>query len=434
MKSIITSLLFLSKSAFSSGGTWDYDHMSEWYHDYSMCAAQDESPINIETDNVIYDSHVCGSTFNWTIDWSVHSWKLNNNGHTIVLTPIEETTIDPDGDLDDTVIAEDGTAYSTLTLNENAIAKLPNYFLPEGSPHEEFCFHSMHFHWGLENDEGSEHTLDAVMYPMEVHFVHYSCQHAGLGTTLGQYPTHEDVLEKRENGEDTHELAVVGIFFELTDYDNPLFDAVLPDDTLENIQYPPDVTGTSSEEIIKNVYLQDIIPEEVFTDGYYAYEGSLTTPPCTDIVRWHVMNAKSYIGKAQIARFRELMFTANKTMAPNYREVQNNINDVYACFEEYVAPDIETQAEKTTRVIIWVYTVLILGCMFAMGFICIRRSKKEAKLLSQEDPKQKRDRLASRSSFGNNHDLSRQSSHGLGSRRQSSHGGSVHGSTAGGHH
>mmetsp|Transcript_73008 Transcript_73008/g.65686 ORF Transcript_73008/g.65686 Transcript_73008/m.65686 type:complete len:433 (-) Transcript_73008:142-1440(-) len=421
MKSVITSLLFLSKSAFSSGGTWDYDHMSEWYHDYSMCAAQDESPINIETDNVIYDSHVCGSTFNWTIDWSVHSWKLNNNGHTIVLTPIEETTIDPDGDLDDTVIAEDGTAYSTLTLNENAIAKLPNYFLPEGSPHEEFCFHSMHFHWGLENDEGSEHTLDAVMYPMEVHFVHYSCQHAGLGTTLGQYPTHEDVLEKRENGEDTHELAVVGIFFELTDYDNPLFDAVLPDDTLENIQYPPDVTGTSSEEIIKNVYLQDIIPEEVFTDGYYAYEGSLTTPPCTDIVRWHVMNAKSYIGKAQIARFRELMFTANKTMAPNYREVQNNVNPVYACFEEYVEPDVITQAERTEHAIMWVYAVFILGLMIGMGVFCVRRSKREAAavLTREESNKQKRERLASRSSIGGLHDMSRQSSHG--SRRSSLH-------------
>lgn len=428
MKSII-SLLLLSKQAFSSGGGWDYDHMADWHHDYSMCAANDQSPINILTDEVVYDSSVCGSTFNWTIDWSIHSFKIVNNGHTMVLHPVEKTTIDPDGDLDATVIAEDGTAYSTLTLNENSIARLPNYFQPENSPHSEFCLDSMHFHWGLVNDEGSEHLVDDVQFPMEVHFVHYSCEHASLGTTLGQYPTEDEVAAGHANGDDVHELAVVGIFFELTDYDNPLFDAILSEETLEHLQYPSDVTGESAQEIVTGVYLQDIIPEEVFTDGYFSYEGSLTTPPCTDIVRWHVMNAKSYIGKAQIARFRELMFTSNKTMAPNYRDVLENVNDVYACFEEYIAPDIETQAEKTTRVVIWIYAVLLVICMCGFGAICIRRSKKDAQLLSEEDPMQKkRERLQSKSSIGNAHDFSRQSSHG-GSRN-----GSQHGSTAGGHH
>ena len=173
MKSIIASLLLLSKSSFGSG-EWDYDHMSEWFHDFSMCAAQDESPINIETDNVIYDSHICTSTFNWTIDWTVHTFKINNNGHSIVLKPVEKTTVDPDGDIQETVIAEDGTVYMTRTLNENTMARLPNYFLPEDSPHTEFCLDSFHFHWGLNNAEGSEHLVDDVQYPMEVHFVHYS--------------------------------------------------------------------------------------------------------------------------------------------------------------------------------------------------------------------------------------------------------------------
>ena len=139
------------------------------------------------------------------------------------------------------------------------------------------------------------------------------------------------------------------------------------------------------------------------------------------------MNAKSYIGKAQIARFRELMYTANVTMAPNYREVQNNINDVYACFEEEIEPDIVTAAEKTENAIMWVYAVFIVGVMFAFGFICVRRSKKEAQLLeATEDTTAKRERLASRSSFGNGRDFSRQSSHG-----SQVHRGSV---TGGGHH
>lgn len=238
---------------------------------------------------------------------------------------------------------------------------------------------------------------------------------------MGQFPTYELIVDGLAAGDDVHQLAVVGIFFELTDYDNPLFDAILGEEDLDELQYPPEVTGQPSEKIVNGVYLQDIIPEEVFSDGYFAYQGSLTTPPCTDIVRWHVMNAKSYIGKAQIARFRELMFTSNITMAPNYREVQNNINPVYACFEEYVEPDVITQAERTEHAIMWVYAVFILGLMIGMGVFCVRRSKREAAavLTREESNKQKRERLASRSSIGGLHDMSRQSSHG--SRRSSLH-------------
>eukprot|EP00486_Rosalina_sp_Unknown_P002102 CAMPEP_0201567356 /NCGR_PEP_ID=MMETSP0190_2-20130828/7846_1 /ASSEMBLY_ACC=CAM_ASM_000263 /TAXON_ID=37353 /ORGANISM="Rosalina sp." /LENGTH=274 /DNA_ID=CAMNT_0047987261 /DNA_START=156 /DNA_END=976 /DNA_ORIENTATION=+ len=274
MKSIIALLLSVSfKSTFGSG--WDYDHMATWGEHYPMCYAQDESPIDIKTDNVVYGH--CDSTFNWTIDWTVHNFKINNNGHTVNLLPVEKLNFEDDGDLDGVYIDEEGESWLPLTLNENAIARLPNYHLPDGSPHTEFCLHGIHFHWGMENDEGSEHTMDGVQYPMEVHFVHYSCEHASVGTTLGQFPTYELIVDGLAAGDDVHQLAVVGIFFELTDYDNPLFDAILGEEDLDELQYPPEVTGQPSEKIVNGVYLQDIIPEEVFSDGYFAYQGSLTT-------------------------------------------------------------------------------------------------------------------------------------------------------------
>jgi len=39
---------------------------------------------------------------------------------------------------------------------------------------------------------------------------------------------------------------------------------------------------------------------------YYAYEGSLTTPPCSEGVHWHVMKEPVQISKTQLSAFRKL--------------------------------------------------------------------------------------------------------------------------------
>jgi len=40
--------------------------------------------------------------------------------------------------------------------------------------------------------------------------------------------------------------------------------------------------------------------------GYYAFLGSLTTPPCSEGVRWQVLKTESEISKGQLAAFRKL--------------------------------------------------------------------------------------------------------------------------------
>lgn len=60
-------------------------------------------------------------------------------------------------------------------------------------------------------------------------------------------------------------------------------------------------------------------------------------------VRWYVMNAHGYIGKSQIERFRALMRTSNDTVAPNYRDIQSNANNVYACIEDSQRTDITNE-------------------------------------------------------------------------------------------
>ncbi|MGH9360488.1 MAG: carbonic anhydrase family protein, partial [Thermoanaerobaculia bacterium] len=38
--------------------------------------------------------------------------------------------------------------------------------------------------------------------------------------------------------------------------------------------------------------------------GYYRYDGSLTTPPCTEGVRWHVLRGEITVSPAQVAAYR----------------------------------------------------------------------------------------------------------------------------------
>ncbi len=56
----------------------------------------------------------------------------------------------------------------------------------------------------------------------------------------------------------------------------------------------------------------DVMPA---SKGYYAFKGSLTTPPCSEGVRWHVLKEPVEISPAQVATFR-------KVYAMNARPVQ----------------------------------------------------------------------------------------------------------------
>ena len=37
-----------------------------------------------------------------------------------------------------------------------------------------YIFSELHFHWGSDSSQGSEHRLDGLSFPLEGHFVHYS--------------------------------------------------------------------------------------------------------------------------------------------------------------------------------------------------------------------------------------------------------------------
>jgi carbonic anhydrase len=103
----------------------------------------------------------------------------------------------------------------------------------------------------------SEHRLDGRSYPAEIQLVHES-----------------------EQGE----LAVVGVFVEPSALPSPLIDEVIesaPGDAGEEFEIADALSPLD--------LLLDFDPPRGVIDRYYTYPGSLTTPGCTEGVRWIVL-------------------------------------------------------------------------------------------------------------------------------------------------
>jgi len=125
---------------------------------------------------------------------------------------------------------------------------------------QNFKLAQFHFH------TPSEHYLDGSPYPMEVHFVHKS---------------------------DSGQLAVVGAMMKIGAA-NPV---------IENIwKNAPTQKGSKSVEAVQ-VNAADLLPQ---SKDYYAYEGSLTTPPCSEGVLWHVLKSPIEISQQQLQIFQAL--------------------------------------------------------------------------------------------------------------------------------
>merc|ERR1711933_630300 len=337
----------------------------------------DQSPIDINTFTATKDSNVCSSEFDWTVDYTHTTFKVGNNGHSLYFKPMKETINSLLSEAED----ETGQKYQALSSSAHTIARFPNYFQPEDSEHDSFCLDSAHFHWGIADDTGSEHTVNGYQWPLELHFVHYSCAKASLGSTLENFQTELDVLDRTIKGEDTHQLGVVGIMFDVVEEDNAAFTSLFS--AFDKVRYPP--TSDDASTVIKDLDLSGLIPSDIGSRGYYAYEGSLTTPPCTNIVRWHVMNARQTIGVNQIAQFRALMMDgSNKTLAPNYREIMPTFNEVYACGDWGTEESTtEKEEEKTGLSAGWIVAIVAL-ILAAVSLLCFIMKSFKVQALEQE--------------------------------------------------
>ncbi len=123
----------------------------------------------------------------------------------------------------------------------------------------------------------SEHTVDGKHFPMEMHMVH-----------------------KAPDGK----LAVVGVFIE-EGQPNAAFDPVW-----SNL---PKQKGVETHLSGVKVDVDALLPRARTT---YRYDGSLTTPPCSEGVKWFVMTTPIQLSATQIGQFTAIIKGNNRPVQP----------------------------------------------------------------------------------------------------------------------
>ena len=196
-----------------------------------------QSPINILSSQTVQGNH--NVTFNFTGEID----QIENLGHTVQL---------------------DFSEGNTITVDEKT-----------------FAFKQLHFHIP------SEHLIDGMTYPMEMHFVNTRVDEAEDGNT---------------------EFLVIAALFKMGN-ENRFIGHFID-------QIPEEKGSTDPINInLENTKEAFAIDLDKVINSYYSYKGSLTTPPYTERVTWCVLKQIFEASPAQILKL-------NGIIGDNARHIQ----------------------------------------------------------------------------------------------------------------
>lgn len=209
---------------------WSYSSINDplnWGNCYPECSGTAQSPIDIQATATNSNLEPI------TMFYQDSTIELENNGHTI----------------------EQHYNTGSSILIDNVTYQLKQF----------------HFH------TPSEHTINGIQYPMEIHLVH-------------------------QNSE-TSKLAVIGILFKEGET-NSFLD-----------QFFNDLPQTKGESFSSKtlINIKDMFPSD---SQYYTYSGSLTTPPCSEIATWFVYQTAIEASSSQITSIHNIMGDNNRPVQP----------------------------------------------------------------------------------------------------------------------
>uniref|UniRef100_A0A8C7PDI4 Carbonic anhydrase n=1 Tax=Oncorhynchus mykiss TaxID=8022 RepID=A0A8C7PDI4_ONCMY len=241
-------------------------YQAAWSSEFSHCSGKSQSPIDIDTRRALYDRSLPPITLEDYDLTDSSALTLLNNGHTLQLV-------------------------------------LPNTMRITSGFDNEFRAAQLHFHWGTKEVPGSEHTIDNVHFPAEIHIVHYNSKYANLSEAAS-----------KSDG-----LAVLGGFIGEKQNDSLRTHMV---HTIDELFY----TFPESNTEIPAFNVRHLLPNKL--ERFYRYNGSLTTPPCFQTVNWTMFNDTITVSRRQVSndtitvsRRRQV---SNDTITVSRRQVSND--------------------------------------------------------------------------------------------------------------
>lgn len=267
---------YIPPGGSSQRQTWKYADVANWPTLFSeFCGGSSQSPINLERLKTT-----------WNIFWPLKftnyeviptKQTLTNNGHSV-----------------------------TITFESTDTPQISNGGLPDDGPYN---LAQYHLHWGSDSTKGSEHTINSVSYPMEMHLVHYKRVYDTLANSI----QHSDGL------------AVLGIMFEIGKEDNPMLAPL--------IAKISGITANGAATNVTDFYaFSSLLPKDY--TNFYRYSGGLTTPTCNEIVTWTVFTDTIKVSTTQLAELRKLLDVDGAPIQDNFRPPQPiNKRTVYRSFK-----------------------------------------------------------------------------------------------------
>ncbi|XP_038070181.1 carbonic anhydrase 1-like [Patiria miniata] len=217
---------------------------AHWCEKFPDANGNRQSPVNIVTKNALVDA----SQGPLTIDYSsARCTEIVNNGHAFQVNAQSSDTNLSGGPL------------------------LHNYRLAQ-----------FHCHWGSKDGQGSEHTIDGKHYDAELHMVHWNTD---LFQTTGDALSHDKGL------------AVLTAFVKIGKENSGWTKLVA---LLNKVKCKDDKC------CIEDGFDPSMLLPENKKD-YWTYEGSLTTPPCYESVRFIIYREPVEISAQQIKSLRDLL-------------------------------------------------------------------------------------------------------------------------------
>ncbi|KAM6197613.1 receptor-type tyrosine-protein phosphatase gamma [Sarcoramphus papa] len=181
-----------------------------------------------------------------------------------------------------------------------AILLKDDYFISGAGLPGRFKAEKVEFHWGQSNGSaGSEHSINGKRFPVEMQIYFYNPDDFdSFGTA---------VLENRVIG-------AMAVFFQVSQRDNPALDPI--------IHGLKGVVHHEKETFLDPFVLRDLLPTSL--GSYYRYAGSLTTPPCSEIVEWIVFRKPVPISYHQLEAFYSIFTTEQQDHVKSVEYLRNN--------------------------------------------------------------------------------------------------------------